>query len=118
MIPTLLLQPYVENAIKHGLNPKPSGGLLRIGFYLLNKCLVCEIEDNGVGRSQAQNHSNHVHKSRGMNILNEKLDLLRKTQNWDIKVFIVDKTDNSTGTPIGTIIRLHIPFFDTIRHFP
>jgi sensor histidine kinase YesM len=54
IIPTLLLQPIVENAIIHGLAPKDKKGILKVYFVKKGKQLECIVEDNGIGRTQKQ----------------------------------------------------------------
>ncbi len=53
-VPTMLIQPYVENSICHGMMPGETKGLLRIDLKLENDCILCTIEDNGIGREAAQ----------------------------------------------------------------
>lgn len=53
-IPPLVLQPFVENSILHGLLPLPQGGRLMISIQKLNNTMLCIVEDNGIGRQQAR----------------------------------------------------------------
>jgi sensor histidine kinase YesM len=54
LIPPMLAQPFIENAIEHGLKSKEEKGNIEVRFIKKNQTLVLEIEDDGVGRQQAQ----------------------------------------------------------------
>jgi len=80
-IPPMIIQPFVENAILHGLKHKEGKGILQISFTLKNDILVCEITDNGIGRQSAaemKNKSAAGHKSSAINITEERLKRLGK----------------------------------------
>ncbi len=107
-IPSMLLQPYVENAIRHGLLPKKEKGSLDISFSLENDKLFCRILDNGVGRAAAKkikNKSNQIHKSAGMSITNERADILNEIYASEIDINIVD-LKNKKGDALGTDVRI------------
>ncbi|HVD97488.1 MAG TPA: PAS domain S-box protein [Cytophagaceae bacterium] len=108
-IPSLLLQPYVENAILHGLYNKPDKGKLRIEIISHNEnTVIFVIEDNGVGREAARKikQANQInHKSVGMVLTKERLDIINKTNN--ISVEITDLTDKE-GKAAGTRIEIHV----------
>ena len=56
-VPSMIVQPYVENAIEHGLRTKKSGGIVKVILRLLNqKTILCVVEDNGIGRDAAAEH--------------------------------------------------------------
>lgn len=79
MIPPLLIQPIIENAFKHGLLHLESGGKLRIDLKLENEQVVCEIEDNGIGREKASMVNSWMKKNRkssGIAFTKERLGLL------------------------------------------
>jgi len=79
MVPTMLVQPYVENAIIHGLLPKEKDRQLQVRFTLLNNFLHVEIEDNGIGRIESEvlnAKRNKKHTSSGMKITQERLEIL------------------------------------------
>ncbi|MFN3852663.1 MAG: histidine kinase [Spirosomataceae bacterium] len=108
ILPSLLLQPYVENAIKHGLSSKKTGGILNLSFSINKDVVICRIEDNGVGRMTAYGSSKEPsHRSMGTQIINERLKLFKESYNWDIRVEIIDKYDS--GVPTGTLISIEIP---------
>ena len=109
-IPSLLLQPYVENAILHGLYNKTGKGKLSIKLQERDEnTIIFVVEDNGVGREEAKKikQANQInnHKSVGMVLTKERLDIINKTNN--ISVIINDLTDNN-GKPAGTRIELYV----------
>ena len=107
-IPHMLIQPFVENAIWHGLRTKKGDKKLIVSFELVNeKILLCIIEDNGVGRSINSN-KNEKDKSLALNFIKQRLDLMSKTLPGTYKFTIIDKTDN-LGKSMGTKIELTIP---------
>ena len=114
-IPTLLLQPFVENAINHGLFHKESKGVLKMKFEAeIEDVLVCTIEDNGIGRAAARliaKQSTRGHKSRGMQIVTERLEVLKQKDNIDISLVIID-LENDIGENVGTSVKISIPLLD------
>lgn len=97
LIPNMLLQPLVENAIMHGLGPKNTKGLLQIRFYLKDGLLVCEVEDNGVGRHfHAVQSNNNEHKSKALTITYDRIKLFDKDATFVIEDLFLD------GESIGT----------------
>ena len=113
-IPPMLVQPFVENALLHGIAVLKQGGLLTVGFALHEASeepsIVCTIEDNGVGRSQAAatRPERMQHKSVGMNVTSERLELIGKERGQPVHLNIADLTD-AHGNPRGTKVTLHIP---------
>ena len=102
-IPPLLLQPFVENAIWHGLRPSQSGQkLLKITFDT-SDILKIIIEDNGIGR-KASSTENKMHKSMGMEITRERLALFNHSNETSIKLEIIDL--ESENRPLGTKVVL------------
>lgn len=110
-IPPMLIQPYVENAIWHGLMHKKGKGRVVITLSQRNNCLYCNIEDDGIGRAKAATYkSKHStrKKSMGMGITNDRINLINNLYNADTTVRVIDLTDqNGNGT--GTRIELMIP---------
>lgn len=102
-VPMLVVQPFVENALVHGLLPKKEGvKTLRVGFKKENNILICEVEDNGIGRQASQNSITYLKskkKSRGIEITSKRLSI----QNPFIEnqITFEDLVDES-GAAIGT----------------
>jgi len=97
-IPPMILQPFIENAIKHGLMYLDHKGKLDVKFYLKEDTLVCEILDNGVGRDKAaeiQASSIKLYKSRGIDLVMERINILN-TLTYDIRLFTEDMPPNGT----------------------
>jgi LytS/YehU family sensor histidine kinase len=111
-IPAMLIQPYVENAIHHGLRHLASkGGLLSISFSIRNKQLVCIIDDNGVGFSQAAEMEKRttVHRSLGMEITKNRIETIGQLYNMHIGISIRDKDTTNTKAATGTEVQIIIP---------
>lgn len=109
-IPTMLIQPYVENAIKHGLLHKKENRNLAIDFELLNdeKTLRCIIADDGIGRIKAAQLRSMKHRSFATEATRHRLDLLNFGRERKIGVTIDDLT-NDAKEAIGTKVTLLIP---------
>lgn len=115
VIPPMLIQPYVENAIWHGLMHKKDGGCGVVEIHISQdreNNLVCVVRDNGIGRVKAealkaQNPGNRK-KSMGMQITRDRIDMINKLYNTSTEVKITDLVDGE-GQPAGTEVRLVIP---------
>lgn len=107
-IPPLIIQPYVENAIWHGLLNKEAIGHLNIDLQVENDNLVCIIEDDGVGRRRAaelKSKSASKSKSMGMQITAQRIKLMNELHGKQTTVDIVDLVDAS-GEACGTRVVL------------
>ena len=112
-IPPLLLQPFVENAIWHGLMHKKENGLVTISFRVENDILHCSIIDNGVGRSAAAaagSKSSQSHKSLGIQIARERLALINGNMEDEKVAFDIEDMYDNAGLPAGTRVSLRIRF--------
>ena len=109
-IPNMILQPYIENAIWHGLSHKKNDKQLRIRISQSNGITNYEIEDNGVGRKKSAELKSlyrKEHKSKGMELLSKRFKLLAKEYGSDIETKISDVTNNIDIT--GTLVRINVP---------
>ncbi len=115
-IPPLLLQPYVENAILHGIVPLEKKGSITIDINLDNNMLICSIKDNGIGRQAASNRSGHKqhHRSGAMDVTRERLELLNTQHQSDLSVRVTDLY-NDKQAPAGTKVELFIPMAEVTR---
>jgi LytS/YehU family sensor histidine kinase len=115
-IPPMLIQPYVENAIRHGLRHKTSGkGLITVDIRLLTESLQVIVEDNGIGRQQAARYKTREHieyQSRGMSLTADRIRMINSITGKKIEVGVVDLWD-SAGQPAGTRIVLTFPLFQS-----
>ena len=108
-IPPMLIQPYVENAIIHGLNKRPEGGELFLKFYVEDHFLKVVIQDNGIGYSESLKHQRDTgHKSYGTQITEERLKSLKGKNNEEYHV-TVSNVDASNSEFPGTKVILTIP---------
>lgn len=114
-VPPLLFQPFVENAIWHGLMHKDGPGLIKVTVQTeINRLIVC-IEDNGVGRAKAKEYEagqTLKRKSHGMQITGERISILNKLNNSDAVVEIIDLVDEH-GNATGTSVRITLPLLYT-----
>jgi two-component system LytT family sensor kinase len=104
-IPSMLLQPLVENALWHGLMPKENDRKLKIGFYNINdEYLEIIVEDNGIGRKKAAElgRNRKKHRSFGLGSVKERIDLINKVYKREITIDIFDLY--LEDRPIGTRI--------------
>jgi ligand-binding sensor domain-containing protein/anti-sigma regulatory factor (Ser/Thr protein kinase) len=113
-IPSLVLQPYVENAIVHGLNNKRDGkGLLQIGCSVQDEQLCIRMEDNGVGREKAAEikakSSPHAHHSVGMEVTRQQIEAFAKSVGGTASVEVTD-LKNADGSAAGTRIDIRLPY--------
>ncbi len=111
MIPPMILQPFVENAIWHGLMQKEGKGHLTLRFELADEFVSCIVEDDGVGREKARSLkslSAQRHKSMGMGITQNRVQLLNQMDTYGMSIEIFDKKDLE-GQPIGTKVIVKIP---------
>ncbi|HTF02610.1 MAG TPA: histidine kinase [Bacteroidia bacterium] len=109
LIPPLFIQPYLENAIWHGLQLQKESPQLRIDFSIAENKLVCVIEDNGIGRKRSMElQRTQQHNSMGMKNVEERIALLNSTTREKISVEITDLSD-STGSATGTRVTLYFP---------
>jgi two-component sensor histidine kinase len=111
-IPPLLIQPFVENAIWHGLMHKRQGGTVRIVVEQPEKQLLrITITDDGIGRARAaeiKSKSVTRHKSFGMKVTAERIEQINKLYQTHTRVSIYDLTDPQ-GEPLGTQVVVEIP---------
>ncbi len=107
VIPPLIMQPFIENAIWHGLNKKGSKGNLLIHAFEKDNNLVCVVDDDGIGRQQKQELILTEKKSLGIKITQQRIEKLIETTGQNATVDIVDKIEN--GKPAGTKVTITLP---------
>lgn len=113
-MPALLLQPYVENAIRHGIRHKVEGiGKLDVSFKAVNELLYCSVLDNGIGRQKSEEIKGRQHieyQSRGMELGQKRIELWNGLYpEKQIQIEVIDLKDQ-LGNAIGTevIIKLNL----------
>ena len=118
LIPNFIIQPYVENAIKHGINNLESKkGVLTIVFTKQQNNLNCIITDNGIGRraSFERNKNNFLHISKGTTLTVEKTTFLKMYNNYKCEISIVDLFDEKEIAS-GTKVTITMPLDDNNRN--
>jgi tetratricopeptide (TPR) repeat protein len=110
MTPNMMLQPYIENAIWHGLSHKKKDRKLLVNMKKTAKGILFEIIDNGVGREKAgemRSIYRKEHQSKGMELLSRRFDLLSKQYGTKIETTIIDLVENNE--PAGTEVDISVP---------
>lgn len=110
-LPPMLLQPLVENAIWHGLQPLKGEKRLNLSFMKKQHELICIIEDNGIGLNQSFENKQHEknHHSIAIENINKRISLLNEKFLLSYKLEMADKKDLSGYTGSGTVVTLTIP---------
>ena len=108
-VPPMLIQPYLENAVWHGLRYKESKGKLFLRFRRVNHSLLVEIEDDGIGRKKStdlKTINQKKHNSTGLKNIQERLAIINKVYKASYQVNIED-LPNDTGTKVHIILPIH-----------
>jgi hypothetical protein len=101
LVPSMLLQPYIENAIWHGIMPIEEGGELEINIDQKDEdYLWIKIIDNGVGIRNSLANKNSAHQSKGMNLTQERINLLNRIAAKPIQLFVEQNGNNGTTVTI------------------
>jgi len=104
-IPTMMIQPIVENAIRHGLAPKKVNAELKIDFYIKDDLLICRVDDNGIGlKKELQSYPKY--ESSALRIISERLRLINETTE---KKGYINITDKKTNAGEGVLVELALP---------
>ena len=106
-LPAMLLQPFVENAIIHGLMPKQGDKKLHIIFEEKENCLYCVIDDNGVGVKENL-LKDKTHVSRGQKLIFDMLETMKEVLQTNPIIETIHKKDDN-GQSLGTTISIAIP---------
>jgi len=114
MIPPMLVQPFIENAIEHGIRYKETVGHIDIRFRLEGELIRFEVEDDGVGREKSHEielKQNRVHRSLSTSITHDRLVKLNKKLKTKIHLEITD-LKNNLGEACGTKVTFGIPLVE------
>lgn len=114
MLPPMITQPFVENAIEHGQLHLQEHGMIQVLFKEVNGMLQIQVIDNGVGRSGAKKTQKlKAHKSMAMEITNERIQLLNRKYRTNGKLEVHDLNENQKT---GTVITIELPlYFESIK---
>jgi LytS/YehU family sensor histidine kinase len=117
-IPTMILQPYIENSIRHGIRYRENGiGRLDIKFQKSRDGFICIIQDNGIGRKKAGEFKSQMHveyQSKGMALTAERINILNRQLSEPITIEINDLTDKQDQA-MGTRITIRFPHSITFK---
>lgn len=108
VIPPMITQPFIENAIEHGQLHTIEGGFIRISFQKEEKMLLIRIEDNGIGRKASrENKKSSAHKSMAMSITKDRIDNLNKKYRTD---GFMNIEDYNKSLESGTKVLISLPY--------
>lgn len=110
-LPPMILQPIIENSVKHGLANKENGGTITVQFEMQENNLLVQIDDDGIGR-QAANQLNKIKNRKGSSFSSEanlnRIELLNERFQLNIEQKIIDKKGENNEV-FGTLVRITIP---------
>jgi len=113
-LPPMLIQPIIENSIKYGSSTGKQVRSIQIEFSFDQDLLIASVTDNGIGRNRSMAEISHDHKSFGLKLIKERLELLNKKNNTTkFQMIITDLYDKEE--PIGTKVQIIAPQFNQIR---
>lgn len=110
-IPSMIIQPFVENAMLHGIMHREDGGTVNMEFVLHTEWLEISIEDNGVGRAKSalyKSNNSETHHSIGIEVATKRLEALKRNEDTPAGISIIDLV-NEAGEGIGTKVIIEIP---------
>ncbi len=116
-VPTMIVQPYVENALEHGLRSKKDGKITVHLSLLDDDTILCVVEDNGIGRARARDLQSEDpgrtnYRSRGTMITEKRLEILKQSSVKESMVETIDLMDEATGKAQGTRVEIKIPIVE------
>ena len=109
LIPNMIIQPYIENAVWHGLRYLDKAGKLIISFVKKDQTILITIDDSGIGISKSllmKTKNQHTHNSLGLKNIHERIKLLNDLYKLKIKHQTLEKNTNDTGTLVEIVIPL------------
>lgn len=107
-VPALVIQPFIENSIWHGLIPKETGGRVFISVKNKGATIECVVDDDGIGRGLSENYKaqfESTHQSKGIGLTQSRLELDKILNDREDAIEIIDKT-GPDGRPAGTTVIL------------
>ncbi|MEP6845746.1 MAG: histidine kinase [Panacibacter sp.] len=110
LVPALIIQPFIENAIWHGIMPKEEGGTLTLSITKKEDAVSCIIDDDGIGREMSKQNKfkgePSTHQSKGVHLTQSRLDLDNLLNERNASLEILDKKDQQ-GNASGTTVTLN-----------
>ncbi|WP_020607056.1 two-component regulator propeller domain-containing protein [Spirosoma spitsbergense] len=110
-IPPMIIQPYVENSILHGMAHKQGRGQISVRITPAGEGLECRVEDDGVGRKKAAELKSKMassHKSMGLQVTQERLNLISQRDGKETRIMVIDTVD-AQNRPTGTTVVIPLP---------
>jgi LytS/YehU family sensor histidine kinase len=110
-VPALIVQPFIENAIWHGIVPKDTSGNVSLNVMRYDNAVEIAVDDNGIGREASmlnKEKENIGHQSKGVTLTQSRLELDNTLKQRKAELIITDKADN-TGKAIGTRVVIKLP---------
>lgn len=110
-IPAFLVQPFIENAIWHGIMGLKTRGMIRVDFSREGEQLICTIEDNGIGRAKSSEMKSNLDidkKSMGISLVESRLKLLNNFYGENLRIQYTD-IYNDDNQPAGTRVTINLP---------
>lgn len=109
LIPSMIIQPFVENSIWHGIMPSEKNGTVKISIDKKSEQLIIEIEDDGIGveASKANRKSDAKSEHYGIKLISDRLKTISENLKQDCSVELLDKTNSNFS---GTIVKIKLPF--------
>lgn len=111
LIPSFIIQPFIENSIRHGIqNRNDKEGQITVSFMAHDAYLVVRVDDTGVGRSYTdalKQRTMTIHNSKGIALTAERISLYNNAHGSDIRFEITDKYES--GSPAGTLVTIYFP---------
>jgi len=108
-MPSMILQPFIENSIWHGFQPSVNDPQLYIHLKVdEDDAIIITVRDNGVGRKKSQSMRNH-HHSKGITLMCDRIEIINFERKQKIALTIEDLEDEQGNHP-GTVVTLKIPY--------
>jgi sensor histidine kinase YesM len=110
MVPALIIQPFIENAIWHGITPKEEG-IIKLLVKDDRDAILCEVDDDGIGREMSKLHkpvTPAIHESKGVHLSKARLDLEKSLNDNYASIDIIDKYENGTATGTKVIMKFFL----------
>ncbi|WP_111597840.1 sensor histidine kinase [Chitinophaga skermanii] len=111
-IPPMLIQPILENAIKHGLAPKNGNGNLLVRLWMKEDLLYCTVDDDGIGWERSNSIKSGKlmkHESTALSVIKERLQIIKSFNGSVGKLEIIDKFNSGFSNKEGTLVEILIP---------
>ncbi|MBC7891292.1 MAG: histidine kinase, partial [Sphingobacteriaceae bacterium] len=115
LVPPMIIQPFIENAILHGIAHKKTKGHITVALRPVGGHLECSVDDDGVGRQRASELKSKTvtsHQSVGLRVTADRLQLLSQRSGKVARVEVIDKTDEQ-GQPTGTRVVIELPLVNS-----